>query len=156
MKSEHTLKIKKGSTTYTCDLYTSQEEARSVLYPNYPILCIEDPDYGMHYAAFTPTLDSATESTPLLTTKNGTNFCLAQKSYFPVDVTAVANATITVKVYSVPYIDVTRNNETHKYVVDIFFEIANATKNGLPIKWLIEIKPFNQSITPKITKRKTR
>ena len=59
MKSEHTLKIKEGSTTYTCDLYTSQEEARSVLYPNNPILCIEMPDYSMLYAAFTPTLDSA-------------------------------------------------------------------------------------------------
>ena len=57
--------------------------------------------------------------------------------------------------FVIPYIDITRNNETHKYIVDIFFEIANATKNGLPIKWLIEIKPFNQSTTPKITKRKT-
>ena len=115
MKSEHTLKIKEGSTTYTCDLYTSQEEARSVLYPNNPILCIEMPDYSMLYAAFTPTLDSAAESTPLLTTKNGTNYCVAQKSYFPIDITTVANATIKVDVYNVSFIDRTTQSPVQSF-----------------------------------------
>ena len=56
--------------------------------------------------------------------------------------------------FVIPYIDKTRNNETHRYVIDLFFEIG-ATKDGLPIKWLIEIKPYNQSITPKVSKRKS-
>lgn len=56
--------------------------------------------------------------------------------------------------FIIPYIDKTRNNETHRYVIDLFFEINNS-KNNLPIKWLIEIKPYNQSITPKATKRKS-
>ena len=56
--------------------------------------------------------------------------------------------------FVIPYIDKTRNNETHKYVIDLFFEVGS-TNNGLPIKWLIEIKPYNQSITPKSSKRKS-
>lgn len=57
--------------------------------------------------------------------------------------------------FVIPYIDETRNFETHRYVVDLFFEIADATKNGLPIRWLIEIKPESQSVMPKQTKRKS-
>lgn len=56
--------------------------------------------------------------------------------------------------FIIPYIDKTRNNETHRYVIDLFFEIGT-TENNIPIKWLIEIKPYNQSITPKVTKRKS-
>lgn len=56
--------------------------------------------------------------------------------------------------YVIPYIDETRNFETHKYIIDLFFEIKSG-ENQLPIKWLIEIKPFNQSITPKASKRKS-
>lgn len=48
--------------------------------------------------------------------------------------------------FVIPYTDITRNNEKHRYVVDLFFEIKDYTKNGLPIKWLIEIKPENQAI----------
>ena len=54
--------------------------------------------------------------------------------------------------FIIPYVDITRNNETHRYVVDLFFEIAEYTKNNLPIKWLIEIKPENQT-TIKPSKR---
>jgi hypothetical protein len=57
--------------------------------------------------------------------------------------------------FVIPYIDTTRNNETHRYIIDIFFEIADYTKNGLPIKWLIEIKPYSQSVTPKARKGKS-
>ena len=56
--------------------------------------------------------------------------------------------------FIIPYIDKTRNNESHRYVIDLFFEIGTS-ENSLPIKWLIEIKPYNQSITPKATKRKS-
>ena len=54
----------------------------------------------------------------------------------------------------IQYIDETRNNESHRYVIDLFFELAG-TKDGRPIKWLIEIKPSNQSVMPTITKRKS-
>ena len=37
--------------------------------------------------------------------------------------------------FIIPYVDVTRNNETHKYIVDLFFEIGEYTKNG----WIIKI-----------------
>ena len=57
--------------------------------------------------------------------------------------------------FIIPYIDRTRNNETHKYVIDLFFEIADYTKNGLPIKWLLEIKPYSQSVTPQAKRGKS-
>lgn len=56
--------------------------------------------------------------------------------------------------FVIPYIDETRNNETHRYVIDLFFEIADYTQDGRPIKWLIEIKPESQSVMPKQTGRK--
>ena len=55
--------------------------------------------------------------------------------------------------FVIPYIDRTRGNETHRYIIDLFFEIAEYTHNGAPIKWLIEIKPQSQA-TPKKYKRK--
>lgn len=54
--------------------------------------------------------------------------------------------------FIIPYVDTTRGNEVHRYVVDLFFEIAEYTKDGAPIKWLIEIKPQAQA-TPKKYKR---
>jgi len=56
--------------------------------------------------------------------------------------------------FVIQYIDETRNNEMHRYVIDLFFEIADVTKDGKPIRWLIEIKPENQSIMPQASKRK--
>ena len=53
----------------------------------------------------------------------------------------------------IPYIDTTRYNTTHRYIVDLFFEVKDI--NNINHKWLIEIKPYNQSVTPKITKRKS-
>lgn len=53
----------------------------------------------------------------------------------------------------IPYIDSTRNNSTHRYIVDLFFEVQDINNNLH--KWLIEIKPYNQSVPPKITKRKS-
>lgn len=41
----------------------------------------------------------------------------------------------------------------HRYVIDLFFELAGK-KDGRPIKWLIEIKPESQATLPKQTKRK--
>lgn len=52
------------------------------------------------------------------------------------------------------YIDETRNNEWHRYVIDLFFEIADVTKDGRPIKWLIEIKPEKQAVMPVNNKRR--
>lgn len=49
--------------------------------------------------------------------------------------------------FVIPYIDVTRGNSQHRYYVDLFFELSSGEK------WLVEIKPQNQSVfTP--SKRK--
>ena len=52
----------------------------------------------------------------------------------------------------IPYIDSTRGNQTHRYVVDLFFVTKDQT--GKQQKWLIQIKPYNQSVPPKSSKRK--
>ena len=57
--------------------------------------------------------------------------------------------------FVISYVDETRGNETHRYVIDLFFEIADVTEGGKPIRWLIEIKPESQSVMPKATKRKS-
>ncbi len=54
---------------------------------------------------------------------------------------------------SIPYIDTTRNKETHWYIPDLFFSVIDV--NGIERKWLIEIKPYNQSVIPKASKRKS-
>lgn len=53
----------------------------------------------------------------------------------------------------IPYIDKTRNNTNHRYIVDLYFQIKDI--NGILQKWLIQIKPYNQSVQPKISKRKS-
>lgn len=53
----------------------------------------------------------------------------------------------------IPYIDSTRNNEVHRYIVDLFFVTKDI--NGIEQKWLIQIKPYSQSVPPKATKRKS-
>jgi hypothetical protein len=55
---------------------------------------------------------------------------------------------------SIYYIDETRNNERHQYIIDLFFEIADVKKDGRPIKWLLEIKPERHSIMPQSKKGK--
>lgn len=40
----------------------------------------------------------------------------------------------------------------HKYIVDLFFVTLDQDKKEH--KWLIEIKPHNQSVLPKASKRK--
>ena len=41
----------------------------------------------------------------------------------------------------------------HRYIVDLFFITKDI--NGIEQKWLIQIKPYNQSVPPKVTKRKS-
>lgn len=99
-KSQHVLKVKKGNTTYTCELYTTANEARNRLYPGKYVRFQKD---GVNlYAPLTTTFNSATESTPLYVYKNGdtTKYCIAQKAFYRVNVTAVANATITAKAFN--------------------------------------------------------
>lgn len=52
----------------------------------------------------------------------------------------------------IPYIDTTRSHQTHKYIVDLFFVTLDIS--GKEQKWLIEIKPYSQSVPPKTSKRK--
>ena len=92
-KSSHAVKIQKGSTTYTCDLYTTTAEARSNLYPSYPLFRVTVDGTNL-YAPFTTTLNSATESTPFI---YNTNYCLAQHSFFAIGITTKSYETITVK-----------------------------------------------------------
>ena len=99
-KSAHVLKIQKGGTTYTCDLYTTMAEARANLYPDYPLFRVNVGGTYL-YAAFTTTLDSAKESTPLICPLfagegNDTKYCVEQKSCFSVGITTQSNETITV------------------------------------------------------------
>lgn len=54
--------------------------------------------------------------------------------------------------FVIPYIDSTRGNTTHRYIIDLYFEIINI--NNEIEKWLIEIKPYNQStITKQMTSK---
>lgn len=98
-KSQHVLKVKKGNTTYTCELYTTPAEARNNLYAG---KYVRFKKGGVNlYAPLTSTLNSAAESTPLFVYKSGDNtkYCVAQKSFYKVTITAVTNASLTVKAY---------------------------------------------------------
>ena len=102
-KSTHVLKIQKGSKVYTCDLYTTMAEARKELYPNLPLFRVQIGSQTL-YAPFTTTLNSATESTPLVcplfaADGNDTLYCVAQHAFYKVNITPVANAKITVIAY---------------------------------------------------------
>ncbi len=102
-KSTHVLKIQNGSKVYTCDLYTTMAEARKELYPNQPLFRVKIGNETL-YAPFTSTLDSATESTPLvcpLFAGQGDNtlYCVAQHAFYKVNITPVANAKFTVIAY---------------------------------------------------------
>lgn len=99
-RSQHKLKVKKGNTTYTCELYTTPQEARNNLYAG---KYVRFQKGGVNlYAPLTSTLNSATESTPLLMYKKGDNtkYCIAQKSFYRANVTPIANAVITAKAYN--------------------------------------------------------
>lgn len=53
----------------------------------------------------------------------------------------------------IPYIDTTRGKQMHRYIVDLFFETINAQHQQE--KWLVEIKPYSQSVPPQPSKRKS-
>lgn len=98
-KSAYTLKIKKNGTTYACDLYTTAAEARNNLYPG-KYISLKKNGTNL-FAPLTPTLNSAGESTPLKVLKNNdsTLYCVAQHSFYRVNITPVANAKITIIAY---------------------------------------------------------
>lgn len=105
-KSSYVLKIQKGSTVYTCDLYTTQEEARSTVYPTYRLFKVNINGQTL-YAPFTSTLNNDGESTPLvcpifLSEGTDTLYCVAQKSYFRIAITTKENETITVTASNKP------------------------------------------------------
>lgn len=99
-KSQHVLKVQKDGVTYTCEMYTTPQEARDNLYAGQYVRFNKD---GVNlYVPLTPTLNSDTESTPLLMYKKGDNtkYCIAQKSFYRANVTPIANAVITAKAYN--------------------------------------------------------
>lgn len=99
-KSQHVLKVQKDGVTYTCEMYTTPQEARDNLYAGKYVRFNKD---GTDlYVPLTQVLNSDTESTPLLMYKKGDNtkYCIAQKSFFRANVTPTANAVITAKAYN--------------------------------------------------------
>ena len=99
-KSNHALKIEKNGVVYTCDLYTTPEEARSTLYPNYPLFHVNVDGVEL-YAPFTSVLNSESESTPLISpilesSGDDTEYCVAQHSFFKISITTQPNEVITV------------------------------------------------------------
>lgn len=99
-RSQHVLKVQKDGVTYTCEMYTTPQEARDNLYAGQYVRFNKD---GTNlYVPLTPTLNSDTESTPLLMYKKGDNtkYCIAQKSFYRANVTPTANAVITAKAYN--------------------------------------------------------
>ena len=99
-RSQHVLKVQKDGVTYTCEMYTTPQEARDNLYAGQYVRFNKD---GVNlYVPLTPTLNSDTESTPLLMYKKGDNtkYCIAQKSFYRANVTPIANAVITAKTYN--------------------------------------------------------
>lgn len=95
-KSTHTLKVTKGSTTYTCDLYTTTAEAKVYNSAYLPVTV----DGTNLYAALYPTTYSQVfyddYGTPVHIEKGGTEYVLATKSLIRLGITAVSNETITV------------------------------------------------------------
>lgn len=96
-KSTHTLNVTKGSTTYTCDLYTTTAEA--AVYgasSNLPV----NVSGTQLYAPLYPTTFSQTYydnyGTPVHVQKNNTEYVLATHSLIRLGITAVAHQTISV------------------------------------------------------------
>ena len=99
-RSQHVLKVQKDGVTYTCEMYTTPQEARDNLYAGKYVRFNKD---GTDlYVPLTQVLNSATESTPLLMYKKGDNtkYCIAQKSFYRANVTPIANTVITAKAYN--------------------------------------------------------
>lgn len=102
-KSTHTLKVQKGSTTYTCDLYTTTAEA--AIHTNSSYLSVNVDNTNL-YAPLYPTTYNQTwfdnYGTPVHVEKGGTEYVLAQKSLGRVGITASSHQTITVTASSTP------------------------------------------------------
>ena len=114
-RSQHKLKVQKDGVTYTCEMYTTPQEARDNLYAGKHVRFNKD---GVNlYVPLTQALNSATESTPLLMYKKGDNtkYCIAQKAFYRANVTAVANAVITAKAYNENNVEIASWNTGAKW-----------------------------------------
>lgn len=98
--SNYRLKIQQGSTIYTCDLYTTPEEARSVAFADHPRVCVNIG--GTTYYCGTcgdNSSDFVREGSPIAVFYDSTiprTYHIAQKAFFNIGITASANQTITV------------------------------------------------------------
>ena len=102
-KSSYVLKIQKGGTVYTCDLYDTPEEARGVTQSSPLFRCnigginLYASSIGVAYSDF------SLEGTPLAIYNDGRNtFYVCQRSYFKISITTKANETITVTASNKP------------------------------------------------------
>lgn len=108
-KSSNTLKVQKGSTVYTCDLYDTTAEAKVYGASGYlPVKVGSANLYAPLYPATGWTQGFYDNyGTPVHVKNGSTEYVLAQKSLIQLNITAVAHQTITVTtningVYSSP------------------------------------------------------
>ncbi len=103
-KSSRTLKITKGGTIYTCDLYTTAQEARRGIYPDFPILRANVDGVDLYAASVEMNnCDTQREWTPLVIKDDGTTqYCVSQRAFFSITITTVANETITITANNQP------------------------------------------------------
>jgi hypothetical protein len=132
-KSSNTLKILKGTTTYTCDLYTTTAEAGQYGYMPVKV------GSSTLYAALTTNTSDTHETTPLHHKKTGgTEYRVAQHSYFNLVVNGGANRTITVK-YTPPWTTtattetITTSNKTLRLAYGTSINISASVPTGFKI-----------------------
>lgn len=104
--SNYRLKIQQGNTVYSCDLYTTPEEARSVAHPDHPRIRVNIG--GTNYYCGTASdisSDIPREEAPVAVYYDETLdrvYRIAQKSFFKISITTKSNETITVTASNKP------------------------------------------------------
>lgn len=104
--SNYRIKVQQGNTIYSCDLYTTPQEARSVAQSDHPRVCVNIG--GTNYYCGTASDSSADiprEQAPIAVYYDSAIprlYRLAQKSFFTIGITASANQTITVTASNKP------------------------------------------------------
>ena len=103
-KSSHVLKIAKDGKTYTCDLYTTQQEARSLVEPTFPLFRVKIGGVTLYAGtADTKNCDTEREYAPfIIKEEGGIKYCVVQKSFFPIEIVPKPNETIKVTTNQIP------------------------------------------------------
>ncbi len=99
-KSSHTVKVKKGSSTYSAPLFDTTDEAKGTSGYYLPVKVGNYKYYAPLFPATYSQTYLDTYGLPLHIYKGGTEYVLAKNSIFRIRITTVANQTITVKIYN--------------------------------------------------------